>query len=100
AAEDHESRLDVAGLDRIVELIAVLFEFSDVAGEEITACAIDGVEIAVEDQARQMIVERRPAVMLVSNDVSDPARNVIFLLRGGEDRSCGGSRGRRGHGSA
>ncbi len=86
AAEDHERRLDVAGLDGIVEFVAVALELGDVAGVEIAAAAVDGVQIAVEDQAGEMIVERRPAVVLVGDDVGDPARDVVLLLGGRECR--------------
>ena len=64
AREDHEGRLDVAGLDRIVELVAIALEVGDVARKEVASAAVDGVEVAVENQTRQMIVERRAAVVL------------------------------------
>jgi len=44
AAENGEGRLDVTGFDGIVELVAVLLEFGDVAGVEIASAAVDGVE--------------------------------------------------------
>ncbi len=80
--------------------VAILLELGDVAGEEIAARAVDGVEIAVEDQARKMIIERRPAVMLVGDDVGDAPRDVVFLFCGREDRCRRGRRGRRRHGGA
>ena len=82
AAEDHECRLHVARLDGVVELVAVLLELRDVARVEIAAAAVDGVEVAVEDQAREMVVERRAPVVLAGDDVAHAARDVVLLLRG------------------
>ena len=48
-----------------------------------------------------MIIERRPAVVLVRDDVGDAPRDVVFLFSGGEDRGGrGGCGGRRRHGGA
>ena len=97
AAEDHERGLDIAGLDGIVELVAIALEFCDVAGVEITARAVDGIEIAVEDQAREMIVERRAPIVFMGDDVGYAARDVVFLFGGRERRGGrGGTRGARG----
>ncbi len=100
AAEDHECRLDVAGLDGIVELVAIALELRNIAGVEIAPAAVDGIEIAVEDQAREMIVERRAAIVFMGDDVGHAPRHVIFLLGGRKHRGSGGYRGRGGHGSA
>ncbi len=98
AAEDHEGRLHVARLDRVVELVAIFLEFGDVARIKIAAAAVDGVEIAVEDQTGEAVVERGPAVVFARHDVGDPARDVILLLRRGElagRGDCGRRRHRR-----
>ena len=102
AAEDHEGRLDVARLDGIVELVAVLLELRDVARIEIAAAAVDGIEIAIEDQARETVIERCAPVVLAGDDVAHAARDVVFLLRGLENRAGrrGGRAHRRRHGGA
>ncbi len=84
AAEDHESRFDIAGLDGIVEFVAIALELGDVAGVEVASGAVDRVEVAVEDQAGKMIVERRAAIVLARDDVRHAARDVVFLLGGCE----------------
>ena len=99
ATEDHERRFHVARFDGVVELVAIFLEFGDVAGVKVAASAVDRIEVAIEDQARQMVIERRAPVMLARDDVADAARDVILLL-GRREYCCQRDRGRRRHGGA
>src|SRR6202020_1577763 len=61
-AEDDESRFDVAGLDGVIEFVAILFEFRDVAGVEVATAAIDGVQIAIQDETGKPVIEGGAAI--------------------------------------
>ena len=86
AAENDEGGFHVAGLDGVVEFVAVLFEFGDVARVEIAAAAVDGIEVSIQDQAREPVIERRAAIVFAGDDVADAAGDVVFLFGGSEHR--------------
>ena len=63
AVVDRERRVEPALGDRVVELVAVALEFVDVGLQEVAAVAVERLHVAVEDDRRDRVVDRRLPVM-------------------------------------
>ncbi len=95
AVEDGEGGVELAGRDRVVELVAVLLELGDVAREEIAARAVERLEVAVEHQRGHRVVDRRLAVMRPLEHAADQPGHLGLPLGRREIRGRGAGGGRR-----
>ena len=86
--ENQERRLELPGVDHVVEAGAPLLHGGDIGGQEVTALAVEGIEVALEDLDREFLVDPPPAIVGLLEDGGDPGRHQL-LARGGMDGAFG-----------
>ncbi|MOA51723.1 hypothetical protein D3C78_1749040 [compost metagenome] len=64
ALVDGEARVEVAAFEEVVELPLPLVELGDVGRSEVAARRVEQLDIAVVDDHRAGVIERRLAVMV------------------------------------
>ncbi|MNB93214.1 hypothetical protein D3C75_403350 [compost metagenome] len=79
ALVDGEPGVQVAALEEVVELGLPLVEFGNVAGHEVAARRIQQLEVAVVDDHRARIVERRLAVVVTLEQLDDVQAGDDFI---------------------
>jgi len=82
AIEDGEDRLELPGYDSVIELISVAFKVGDVAGGEITACAVQLLDETVQHQRGHRIVDGRLAIVGAFDDVADELTDASLPFGG------------------
>jgi len=75
---------DVAGADHVVEAQSIRLKFGDVAGQKITALAIESVDELVHHAGRHGIVDLELAVVVVFEQRADLPRDHALACRGHE----------------
>ena len=79
---DGEAGLQVAALEEVVELGLPLVELSDIAGQEVAARGVQQLEVAVVDDHRASVVQRRLAVVMALEQLDDvKAGNHLIAIR-------------------
>ncbi len=79
---DGERRLQVAAFEEVVELCLPLVELSDIAGQEVAARRVQQLEVAVVDDHRASVVQRRLAVVMALEQLDDvKAGNHLIAIR-------------------
>ena len=76
AVVDGERGVELAGGNRVVELVAVALEFRDVAREEITPVTVERLDVSVEHQRGNRVVDRRLPVVGALEHTADQPRNL------------------------
>ncbi|MNE63238.1 hypothetical protein D3C80_1585780 [compost metagenome] len=64
ALVDKEAGFQIAAFQQVVELVAPLVEFADVARGEVTARGVEHLQVTLIDLRRALVVERRLVVMV------------------------------------
>ncbi|CAI8923714.1 hypothetical protein EMIT0180MI3_360022 [Priestia megaterium] len=82
ALVDGEPGVQVAALEEVVELGFPFVEFGNVTGHEVAARWIQQLEVAVVDDHRARIVERRLAVMVTLEQFDDVQTGDDFVAIG------------------
>jgi len=79
ALVDGEPGVQVAAFEEVVKLGFPLVEFGNVAGHEVAARRIQQLEVAVVDDHRARIVERRLAVVIALEQLDDVQTGDYFV---------------------
>src|SRR5207302_1766693 len=84
AGEDEVRRLDVAGTDHVVELVAISGEVVDIARQEVAALPIQEIQVALIDLLGHLAVDRGAAVVRLFENPAYLARGRPLGVRGGD----------------
>ena len=95
AIEDGEHGLELAGDDRVVELILVALEFGDVACKKVAARPVELFDEPIEHQGRHGVIDRRLPIVGAFDDVADQLADAPLALGRGEVLSGRGRDGLR-----
>jgi hypothetical protein len=87
-----ERGIQAALRDRVVHPVAIAVEFRDVTGQEVTAVAVQRLDVPVEYQRRDGVVDRRLPIVGALEDAAHEPRDPGFAIG---RREAGAGRGRR-----